>query len=107
MEDSRSHSEYKSKGKGKHARSESKNQVGLYSYLERDFISRKDDLSRTKILEYARYPNNKNFHKMILEKSRNFIKEKTKNNYREVGQIVGYLEQQSKQIIEQGNQNIS
>ena len=54
------------------------------------------------MLSYARYPNNKHFHKVILEKSRKFIKDKAQNNYRQLGKVYNYLEDESKKIIEEG-----
>ena len=38
----------------------------------------------------------------MLEKSRSFLKERAKHNYREIGKVYEYIEQESKKMIEDG-----
>lgn len=60
---------------------------GLYSYLERDFLQKRNmELTESSMIDYAKNPANKKFHRLVLEKSRKFLKDNVeKNNYRFIG----------------------
>ena len=61
-----------------------KNKKGLYSYLERDILEKKEQsLTKEKILSYAEYPNNKVFPRLILERSRKYLKKITNGKNKE------------------------
>jgi hypothetical protein len=58
--------------------------MGLYSYFQRNFIERNRDLTKERILIYARHPNDKKYEKTILGKSREFIKETVSHDYTKI-----------------------
>ena len=54
------------------------------------------------MFKYIRHPNNKHFQKLVLQKSRDFLKDRAKNNYREIGKVFDYIEKESRKLIEEG-----